>query len=109
MTPAEPDRAALLPDDVVAAVRTVLQQVLRDEPEARAFVFGSRVSGTGTPRSDFDIGVDAGHPLDPRVLVELRESLDELPVLLTFDVVDFACVTPRFREAALEDAEVLLG
>ena len=99
---------AALPPDVLAALRTAVERIFSAEPCVRVVIFGSRASGTGTERSDIDIGVDAGHTLAPELMVRLRDALDALPILQKTDVVDLATVTSEFRRIALAKVVVLL-
>lgn len=91
-----------LPAGFPAAVRALAATVLAGEPRVRVFLFGSRATGRGDPRSDIDLGIDLGHPIDPETLTRLREAFDEMPILQKVDVVDFASVDADFRRVALE-------
>jgi predicted nucleotidyltransferase len=99
--------AAAVPPAVREACRAVAETMLADEPRVRIFLFGSRASGRGKPRSDIDLGIDVGHPLAAEVMVSLREVFESLPVLEKVDLVDFAAVGPEFRELALKDTLIL--
>ena len=46
-------------------------------------LFGSRAKGTETERSDIDIAVSGAEDFDG-----LEEAIDEIPTLLSFDVVN---------------------
>jgi predicted nucleotidyltransferase len=70
-------------------------------PGYRAVLFGSRATGQGAPRSDWDIGIVGPEPLSGALLERLRDSLDGLPTLHSFDVVDLAAAAPEFRRLAL--------
>lgn len=70
------------------------------------FFFGSRVRGTNSERSDIDIGISGRDTAVPApALSAIREALNELPTLYSFDVVDFRKASPGFREAALKEIE----
>jgi len=71
----------------------------------RVFFFGSRVAERNTGRSDIDIGIEGPQKIPARVSGEIRESLDNLPTLYRFDVVDFKKVTPEFKKQALKSIE----
>ena len=75
---------------------------LRSEPELRFFLFGSRARGAADPRSDIDIGIDAGRELPLELMDRIRTTFDELPILQKVDVVDFATADPAFKAVALE-------
>jgi len=72
----------------------------REGLRARFFFFGSRVRGDFKERSDFDLAVDAGAPLDPITLGRLRDDLEKLPTLYRIDLVDAAATSSRFRAEA---------
>ena len=76
-----------------------------DIGQYRVFIFGSRVSGTGTERSDIDIGIMGPKPIPGEVRVEILEDMENLPTLYRFDLVDFTGVPPEFRREALRNAE----
>lgn len=67
----------------------------------RAFLFGSRASGTAAPNADWDIGIEGPRELPGHVLQRIAEDLEELPTLHRFEVVDMATVPEKFRESAL--------
>lgn len=68
-----------------------------------AVVFGSRATGRAGHRSDWDIGIVGATPLDGAVIERVREALEALPTLATFEVVDLATVPTGFRERALRE------
>lgn len=70
----------------------------------RVFFFGSRVEGTGTERSDIDVGIE-GPPIPAAAWLEIQEAIENLPILYKVDVVDFREVAPIFREVALQHVE----
>ena len=70
----------------------------------RAVLFGSRASGRAWRSSDWDIGIVGPEPLDGAVMTELRDALEGLPTLHSFDLVDLATVPAEFREIALQTA-----
>ena len=70
------------------------RELLGSEQTVQIFLFGSRAGGRAFPASDFDIGIDTGHPIAPETLVRIREAFDSLPIFQKIDVVDFAGVKP---------------
>lgn len=73
----------------------------------RVVLFGSRARGEAKLRSDFDVGVIGESPLPLDDFHALADQLDALPTLYRIDWVDLASTNAQFRQAALEDAEVL--
>ena len=85
-------------DDIGRVLRPLLP------PGYQAVLFGSRATGGARPASDWDIGILGQEPLTGATIERLREALDTLPTLHTFEVVDLASVPPGFRETALHGA-----
>lgn len=60
-----------------------IQRISRRYGAREVILFGSRAKGTETERSDIDIAVSGAERFD-----ELEEAIDEIPTLLSFDVVN---------------------
>lgn len=57
-------------------------------------LFGSRAKGTAHEKSDFDIAVSGVKDIE-----ELREQIEEIPTLYSFDVVDLEeCTNQLLKE-----------
>ena len=76
--------------------------------EYGAVLFGARAAGRARPGSDWDIGVLGPAALGGAVIETIREELDELPTLHSFDVVDLTTVPEYFRETAVRGAKKIL-
>ena len=83
----------------LAEVARILKRFL--PPEYQAVLFGSRATGRARSGSDWDIGLLGPRALRGATVEHIREALEELPTLHTFDVVDLATVPDYFREGAL--------
>jgi uncharacterized protein len=83
----------------------ILSNVLRGllPKDARAYVFGSRVSGGARRYSDLDLALEWIRPLGLDVLGEVAEALSESDLPYKVDMVDLATVTPAFRARIAED------
>ena len=60
-----------------------IRRISRQDGAREVILFGSRAKGTETERSDIDIAVSGAERFD-----ELEEAIDEIPTLLSFDVVN---------------------
>lgn len=60
-----------------------IQRISRQYGVREVILFGSRAKGTEIERSDIDIAVSGAERFD-----ELEEAIDEIPTLLSFDVVN---------------------
>lgn len=59
-----------------------------------AILFGSRARGTSHEKSDFDIAVSGAADIE-----DLREQIEEIPTLYSFDVVDLDyCTNQLLKE-----------
>lgn len=87
-----------------------IARALRDRlPEGYgAVLFGSRAADGARPASDWDIGLMGPAPLPGHVVESIREALEELPTLHSFDVVDLQGVPEGFRRLALKSAVKIL-
>jgi predicted nucleotidyltransferase len=92
-----------------AALHQAISAVLHKHlaPGVRYFLFGSEAAGSAWRSSDIDIGLWGNAPVPAVVIENIREELDRLPTLRLFDVVDFAEVSPDFREQAIKTAVYL--
>lgn len=83
---------------------TEVTQILKHHlPEHyQAVLFGSRATGQARPNSDWDIGLLGPQPLRGALLERIREDLEALRTLHSFDVVDFNRVPDFFRQTALK-------
>jgi predicted nucleotidyltransferase len=85
------------------AIRVVVKRHL-PAGEYHAYLFGSRATQRARPVSDWDIGILGPAPVRGAVLESIRDDLEDLPTLHTFDVVDLATVPDAFRLIALHEA-----
>ena len=76
-------------------------------PHYKVFYFGSRIAGGADERSDIDIGIEAPEPIPGEVMVEIKDELNNLPIIQKIDVVDFKMVSEDFKEIALQNIEVI--
>lgn len=80
----------------LAIVREIVDRCL--PAGASTYVFGSRATGVRLkPWSDLDLAIDAGEPLDWRVLGRLNDEFDIALLDWKVDVVDLNAVSPEFR------------
>lgn len=75
--------------------------------QVRVVLFGSRAAGRATPRSDYDIGIDAGQALNFGLLERIQAEIDELPVLQKTDLVDLQRASNEFQTAIAAEQKEL--
>lgn len=76
-------------------------------PDYRVFLFGSRATGSASPRSDWDIGILGPEDLPGRVLQRICLDLEDLPTLHRIDVVDLHAASDSFRREAMKEVRPL--
>lgn len=87
-------------------VRKIIGKHL-DLSKYRVFIFGSRINGRNTDRSDIDVGIEGPAPIPPRKLADIKEEIDNLSTLYTIEVVDFKKIAPKFKAVAKKHIEVI--
>ena len=90
----------------LAEVSTILKRHL--PAGYQAVLFGSRATGQARPRSDWDIGLMGPQPLRSRIIGDIREELEDMRTLHTFDLVDLTTVPDYFRKIALRKVVKLI-
>lgn len=76
-------------------------------PHYKVFLFGSRVTGKASDRSDYDVGIEAKEEIPVSCFFDIKDDIHNLPVLQKIEVVDFRKVGDEFKEVALRHLEVL--
>lgn len=89
--------------DLRPAHLKIVRAILRAHvPECRAWVFGSRATGTAKQMSDLDLAVEKPKPLSLVQLGALAEAFEESELPMKVDVVDLAQASPSFRRIVEE-------
>ena len=83
------------PEKLKREILEIVEKYL-DLCQYKVFFFGSRVKDETDDRADIDIGIQGDQPLPPGVLEDIREELDNLPILYSIDAVDFSDVDKDF-------------
>lgn len=71
-----------------------------DLSEYDLFLFGSRIKGDNSGRSDVDIGIEGKKKIPAYIKISIEDELEELPTLCKIDLVDFKLVSPGFKKEA---------
>jgi predicted nucleotidyltransferase len=91
-------------DEIKLSVRNIVSKFLAPN-SYKPYFFGSRVEGTSNERSDIDIGIESLMPLDNLIIGQIKDELEELPILFKIDFMDFNEVTENFKKIALKNIE----
>lgn len=76
-------------------VRSILQRYV---PDREVWAFGSRAKWTAKEFSDLDIAVVSNEPMSIGLVADLDEAFQESALPFKVDVVDWATITPAFRQ-----------
>ena len=82
---------------ILTAVKEKIFAEIRDLP-IHVYLFGSWARGQERPTSDIDIALDAEGEMDGRVLLVVREALEESTIPYRVDVVDMTKADIRLVE-----------
>lgn len=86
-------------------VRTIVRKHI-DTKKTYVFLFGSRASGNSQPASDFDIGFFGEERIPLAVLGKIHDELDDYPISVNVDLVDFSTVADDFKKIALRRVKI---
>jgi uncharacterized protein len=78
-----------------------------DLKKYKVFFFGSRVNSKGDERSDIDIGIEGPRKMPDGIIYDIKEDIDNLPILYKIDVIDFKNTDKNFREVASQHKEYI--
>ncbi len=93
-----------------SALRNAIRESVRKRLDLdcyQLFIFGSEASGVADRSSDIDIGILGPQPVPGAVMQAVRQDLETLRTLRSFDVVDLSVADAGFRVEALAHAERL--
>lgn len=79
--------------------------VKRIQPQ-RIILFGSRARGDAQERADYDIAID-DEALTPARLAQIRADMEELPTLLSIDIVWINRANAVLRERILNEGKII--
>jgi len=87
-------------------IREILCKYL-DLSRYAVFVFGSRVRGNATQRSDIDIGLDGSERIPGDIMENIKDELEDLPYMQKVDIVDMKTITPNKQRVMRQYTESL--
>jgi len=76
-------------------VREILQRYV---PDREVWAFGSRVKWTAKEFSDLDLAIIGDTPLSIALTADMKEAFQESALPFKIDIVDWASITPSFRQ-----------
>ena len=91
-------------EELIEAAVKVIKKYL---PRVRVIVFGSRAGKNFRENSDLDLALDWGKPVPSYLMEQIREELDELPTLVSFDLVDLNAVSEEFKNLILRTGRIV--
>ena len=90
-----------LSPEALAIIRDILRTHL--PAQTRAWVFGSRATGTARRYSDLDLALKAEQTISLDVLAGVTTALSESDLPFKVDVLDLLAVEPSFRRSIEAD------
>ncbi len=90
------DRTALYKDQL-------LPIILNHVDHCTVYLFGSRARVDHLEGADIDIAIDAGSPIDPRMISKIKQDIEDSTVPVFVDVVDVYAISDRMRKEIEQD------
>lgn len=88
--------------DFEAIAKKIVLEELKDF-DCKIFLFGSRASKENHRFSDMDIGILPGKDFNAKILIPLKEKLNDSVIPFKADVVNFNQVSDKFKKHALQN------
>ncbi len=94
----------MLRDDEKVLIIRLLEAL---HPGVKIYLFGSRARGDNSPRSDYDLALDIGEPIDFLEIAKARNVLEAgLHIPWKIDVVDLNSVPDYLRQTILKEGVI---
>ena len=84
----------------------IVDAIVRRIKPQRIFLFGSRARGDAAERADYDIAIDDENMTSVQ-LAQIRADMDELPTLLSIDIVWMNRANAVLRERILSEGKII--
>lgn len=94
-------------EEVKKTVAKIVAEELKGT-EFKAFFFGSRITGSFSPASDLDVGIEGVVALPADILRKIKSQCEALPTLYTIDIVYFSLISDDFKKVAKQKVEVIV-
>jgi predicted nucleotidyltransferase len=83
--------------------KQIMEVIEKYLPKSKVYLFGSRARGTNLEGADIDIALDAGAPIDLKLLFAITNALEDSKIPVYIDVVDLYTVSQDLKEQILKD------
>lgn len=93
------------PIEAESVIRNIVVKHINPDA-AFIFLFGSRAMGKGCPASDYDVGIYQGEKIPFSVMARIQDDLEDWPIPVDVDIVDFALVSQEFKRLALKEIKL---
>lgn len=88
-------------------IKQILKTTIPDHEDHEVRAFGSRVTGTAKPHSDLDLTIISKQTIPLGTIALLRQAFSESDLPFKVDIVDWASISPEFREIIEKDSVTL--
>lgn len=78
--------------------KIIVPIIKKHAPKAKVILYGSRARGDNREGSDIDIALDEGSVIDAARFSSILEDIEESKLPITFDIVDFRCVSAEMQK-----------
>lgn len=86
--------------------KIILPIIKKHLPKASIILYGSRARNEDKEGADIDIALKAEEKIDRAVLSSLISDIEESPLPIKFDIVDFFAVSSEMQKAIMKDGVI---
>ena len=99
-----PPNRPIPPERVQTLVKQIADKVWQDfGTDVQVIWFGSWVKGNARPNSDIDLAIASLQPIQPRDFAMLRDWVENLPTLYSFDLINLNEASPSLASEIKEN------
>ena len=84
----------------------LLPIISKHVPKCTVYLFGSRARGEHREGADMDVAIDAGIPIDSKIILRIKQDIDDSRIPVFVDVIDVHSVSDRMRKEIERDGIV---
>ena len=94
------EQGIMIDNNTLGVIKKIVELYLPDD-SYKAFVFGSRATGSSRLFSDIDLGILGPKSIPSKNYIGLTQALEDSDLPYRTDVVDFSSVSDKFKKQAL--------
>ncbi|MBD3273062.1 nucleotidyltransferase domain-containing protein [Candidatus Dependentiae bacterium] len=91
-------------EDFLKYKKKLLDIIKKKLPNSDVYLFGSRATKTNYTGSDIDIAIDDKEKIDPRIILDLYNQIEETTIPFMVDLVDINNISKSLKDRIKKEA-----